>query len=77
MQILDFWFYLQLLVHIIQDLKVREGLHHFEARYNTVNELKNRGINGEKKHDCVCYYKIGGMDENDTLATRTERQYLS
>lgn len=25
----------------------------------------------------VCYYKIGGMDENDTLATRTERQYLS
>lgn len=50
---LDFWFYLQLLVHIIQDLKVREGLQHFEARYNTVNELNNRGING-KKHDwCV------------------------
>lgn len=50
---LDFWFYLQLLVHIIRDLKVREGLHHFQARYNTVNELKNRGING-KKTRLVC-----------------------
>lgn len=77
MQILDFWFYLQLLIHIIQDLKVREGLHHFEARYNTVNELKNRGINGKKNTIGVCYYKIGGMDETDTLATRTQRQYLS
>lgn len=70
----DFGFLVLLaeLVYIIQDLKVREGLHHFEARYNTVNELKNRGSNGKKNMIGVCYYKIGG-----TLATRTEQQYLS
>lgn len=73
MQILNFWFHLQSCFLSLESLRsVRE-----EGPF--YNILMNEGISQQTETNMigVHYYQINGMYENDTLATRTEQQYLS